>query len=150
MTTFNSFDDIRAAVGTDIGTSRWFDITQDRIKAFAETTEDRQWIHVDPERAAEGPFKTTVAHGFLTLSLIAAMFEDVIQAPWATAGINYGLNKVRFPSPTPVGSRVRGHAHLLEVEDIPGGVQLISRVTIEVEGSDRPTCVAESVNRILG
>jgi acyl dehydratase len=148
-TTFTSLDDIRAVVGTDIGTSRWFELTQDRINGFAEITEDRQWNHVDPERAAGGPFGTTVAHGFLTLSLIAAMFDDLIQAPWATAGINYGLNKVRFPSPAPVGSRVRGHARLLEVTDIPGGVQMISQVTIEREGSERPVCVAETVTRIL-
>jgi acyl dehydratase len=148
-TTFNSLDDIRAAVGTDVGTSRWFELTQERIDGFADTTEDRQWIHVDPERAASGPFGTTVAHGFLTLSLLAPMFDDVLQTPWATAGINYGLNKVRFPSPAPVGSRVRGHFRLLAVTDISGGVQMISQVTIEREGSDRPVCVAESVTRIL-
>ncbi|MDT2006320.1 MaoC family dehydratase [Rhodococcus opacus] len=148
-TTFSSLDDIRAAVGTDLGSSRWFELTQDRINSFADTTEDRQWIHVDPERAAGGPFGTTVAHGFLTLSLVAAIIGDVIQTPWATAGINYGLNKVRFPAPAPVGSRVRGHIRLLEVTDISGGVQMISQVTIEREGSDRPVCVAESVTRIL-
>lgn len=147
--TFTSLDDIRAAVGTDIGTSRWFELTQERINSFADTTEDRQWIHVDPERAATGPFGTTVAHGFLTLSLVAAIIGDVIQTPWATAGINYGLNKVRFPAPAPVGSRVRGHARLTEVTDIPGGVQMIIQITIEREGSDRPVCVAESVTRIL-
>jgi acyl dehydratase len=148
-TTLNSLDDIRAAAGTELGNSRWFELTQDRINGFADTTEDRQWIHVDPERAAGGPFGTTVAHGFLTLSLIAPMFEDVIPVPWATAGINYGLNKVRFPAPAPVGSRVRGHIRLLEVTDISGGVQMISQITIECEGSDRPVCVAESVTRIL-
>ncbi|TQC42745.1 MaoC family dehydratase [Rhodococcus sp. WS4] len=148
-TTINSLDDIRAAVGADLGNSRWFELTQDRINSFADTTEDRQWIHVDPERSARGPFGTTVAHGFLTLSLIAAMFADVIPASWATAGINYGLNKVRFPTPAPVGSRVRGHIRLLEVTDISGGVQMITQVTIEREGSDRPVCVAESVTRIL-
>ncbi|MCZ4586365.1 MaoC family dehydratase [Rhodococcus opacus] len=148
-TTFSSLDDIRVAVGTDLGSSRWFELTQDRINSFADTTEDRQWIHVDPERAAGGPFGTTVAHGFLTLSLVAAIIGDVIQTHWATAGINYGLNKVRFPAPAPVGSRVRGHIRLLEVTDISGGVQMISQVTIEREGSDRPVCVAESVTRIL-
>lgn len=148
-TTLNSFDDIRSAIGTDLGNSRWFELTQERINSFADTTEDRQWIHVDPERAAGGPFGTTVAHGFLTLSLIAAIIGDVVQTPWATAGINYGLNKVRFPAPAPVGSRVRGHIRLLEVTDISGGVQMISQVTIEREGSDRPVCVAESVTRIL-
>lgn len=148
-TTFTSLDDIRAAVGTDIGTSRWFELTQERINSFADTTEDRQWIHVDPERAATGPFGTTVAHGFLTLSLVAAIIGDVIQTPWATAGINYGLNKVRFPAPAPVGSRVHGHARLTDVADIPGGVQMIIQITIEREGSDRPVCVAESVTRIL-
>ena len=148
-TTLNSFDDIRSAIGTDLGNSRWFELTQERINSFADTTEDRQWIHVDPERAAGGPFGTTVAHGFLTLSLVAAIIGDVIQTHWATAGINYGLNKVRFPAPAPVGSRVRGHIRLLEVTDISGGVQMISQVTIEREGSDRPVCVAESVTRIL-
>ncbi|GGO00637.1 MaoC family dehydratase [Nocardia rhizosphaerihabitans] len=147
--TFDSLDDIRAAVGTDLGSSRWFELTQDRINGFADTTEDRQWIHVDPERAADGPFGSTVAHGFLTLALVAPIFEEIVRTPWATAGINYGLNKVRFPSPAPVGSRVRGHIRLLEVTDISGGIQLVSQVTIEREGADRPVCVAESVTRIL-
>lgn len=150
MTTFNSLDELRTAAGTDLGASRWFELTQERIDAFADTTEDRQWIHVDPERAAAGPFGATIAHGFLTLSLVAAIFEDLVHVDGISAGINYGMNKVRFPAPAPVGSRVRGHARITSVEDVPGGVQMVTQVMIEREGSDRPVCVAESVNRLLG
>jgi len=149
VTTFTSLDDIRSAVGTQIGTSRWITLSQDRINAFAETTEDRQWLHVDPERAANGPFGTTIAHGYLTLSLLAPMLDEIIDVPWASAGINYGLNSVRFPSPAPVDSRVRGRAELLSATDIRGGLQITTLVTIEREGSEKPVCVAESVNRIL-
>ncbi|WP_269305814.1 MaoC family dehydratase [Aeromicrobium sp. HA] len=149
MTTFNSIEELRNAVGTDLGASRWFELTQDRIDVFADNTEDRQWIHIDPERAKDGPFGTTVAHGFLTLSLLAAMFGDLVDVKGVTAGINYGLNKVRFPAPAPVGSRVRGHGKIVEVTEIPGGVQMVTAVTVEREGSDKPVCVAESVNRIL-
>lgn len=148
MTTFASLDELRGAAGTDLGRSRWFELTQERIDAFAETTEDRQWIHIDPERAASGPFGSTVAHGFLTLSLVASIFEDLVHVEGISAGINYGLNKVRFPAPAPVGSKVRGHATIVSVDDVAGGVQMVTQVTIELDGSDRPVCVAESVNRL--
>ncbi len=146
--TFASIDDLRAAVGTDLGTSDWVDIDQNRIDLFADATDDHQWIHVDPERAAAGPFGTTIAHGFLTLSLLPSLGEGLSDVEGAKMGVNYGLNKVRFPAPVPVGSRVRAHVRLLSVDDVPGGVQVVTQVTIEREGGDKPVCVAESVSRI--
>ena len=146
--TFASIDDLRAAVGTDLGTSDWVDIDQKRIDVFADATDDHQWIHVDPERAAAGPFGTTIAHGFLTLSLLPRLGEGLSHVEGATMGVNYGLNKVRFPAPVPVGSRVRAHVRLLSVDDVPGGVQVVTQVTIERESGDKPVCVAESVSRI--
>ncbi|KXF51342.1 dehydratase [Rhodococcus sp. SC4] len=149
MTAFKTLADARSAVGTDLGVSRWIDITQDRITAFAETTEDRQWIHIDPVAAASGPYGTTVAHGFLSLSLLAAFSEDLLAVEEVRTGVNYGLNKVRFPAPVPVDSRVRGRGQLTAVDDIPGGAQVTMTVTVEREGSDRPVCVAEFVLRLL-
>ncbi|MFC9840163.1 MaoC family dehydratase [Rhodococcus sp. NPDC127530] len=149
MTAFTTLDEVRASAGTDLGVSRWIDITQDRINAFAETTEDRQWIHIDPAAAAAGPFGTTVAHGFLSLSLIAVFSEELLEVKEVRTGVNYGLNKVRFPAPVPVDSRVRGRGRLASVDEIPGGVQVTVVVTVERDGSDRPVCVAESVLRLL-
>ena len=146
--TFASIDDLRAAVGTDLDSSDWVDIDQKRIDLFADATDDHQWIHVDPERAASGPFGTTIAHGFLTLSLLPRLGEGLLDVEDTRMGVNYGLNKVRFPAPVPVGSRVRAHARLLSVDDVPGGVQVVTQVTIEREGGDKPVCVAESVSRI--
>jgi len=146
--TFASIDGLRAAVGTDLGSSDWVDIDQKRIDLFADATDDHQWIHVDPERAAAGPFGTTIAHGFLTLSLLPHLGEGLLDVEGATMGVNYGLNKVRFPAPVPVGSRVRAHVRLLSVDDVPGGVQVVTQVTIEREGGDKPVCVAEPVSRI--
>jgi acyl dehydratase len=145
---FASIDDLRTAVGTDLGSSDWVDIDQQRIDLFADATGDHQWIHVDPERAAAGPFGTTIAHGFLTLSLLPHLEEGLLDVAGTTMGVNYGLNKVRFPAPVPVGSRVRAHVRLLSVDDVPSGVQVVKQVTIEREGSDKPVCVAESVSRV--
>ena len=145
---FASLDDLRAAVGTEVGHGRWLDVSQERIDKFADATGDHQWIHVDPERAASGPFGGTIGHGFLSLSLLPALTDGLTTVDGVTIGVNYGLNKVRFPAPVPVGSRVRGRVELLSVDDVPGGVQLTSRVTVEREGGDKPVCVAETITRL--
>lgn len=142
-----AFDDLPALVGQSLGTSDWFTIDQSRIDRFAEVTVDPQWIHIDPVRAAAGPFGATVAHGFLTLSLIPMFSERTWEIEGARMGVNYGLNRVRFPAPVPVNSRLRAHFTLLSCEPIEGGVQLVAEVTIEREGSSKPVCVAESVSR---
>jgi acyl dehydratase len=148
MKVFDSLDALRAAVGQHSGYSDWHVITQEQINLFADATGDHQWIHIDPERAAQGPFGTTIAHGYLTLSLIPMLFTEVSRVDGARMGVNYGLNKVRFPAPVPVGSKVRGGVLLKSVEDVPGGVQVINEVTIEIEGSEKPCCIAETVSRI--
>ncbi|MFD0362758.1 MaoC family dehydratase [Nocardia sp. GCM10030253] len=144
-----TMESLRNAAGVELGVSRWIEIGQDRIDAFAEATEDRQWIHVDPRRAANGPFGTTVAHGYLTLSLLPPIMADLIHITDAAARLNYGLNAVRFPSPVPAGSRIRGRARIVSVEEVPGGLQAVMRVTIEREGGDKPACVAEYIVRAL-
>ncbi|WP_406237480.1 MaoC family dehydratase [Nocardia sp. NBC_01009] len=144
-----TMESLRKAAGTELGVSRWVEIGQDRINAFAEATEDRQWIHVDPERAATGPFGTTVAHGYLTLSLLPPIMADLMVVTDAAARLNYGLNTVRFPAPVPAGSRIRGRARIVSVEEVRGGLQAVVRVTIEREGGDKPACVAEYIVRAL-
>jgi acyl dehydratase len=144
----SSVDDLKAAVGTEIGLSDWLEVSQDRINQFADSTGDHQWIHVDPERAAAGPFGTTVAHGYLSLSLIPGLIEGFIAVAGVKMGVNYGLNKVRFPAPVPSGARVRARVGLLAVDDVPGGIQLTSRVTVERDGAAKPVCVAETVSRL--
>jgi len=144
-----SFESLQEAVGTDLGHSRWIDIPQARIDAFAETTEDRQWIHVHPERAAEGPLGTTIAQGYLTLSLVSAFIEELFVAEGAGMAVNHGVNKVRFPSPVPVNSRVRGRGELVDVQTGPGWGQSTVRLTVETEGSDKPGCVADVLIRYL-
>ena len=139
--------DLQALVGQDIGSSDWLLIDQARINRFAEATGDHQWIHVDPVRAAAGPFGTTVAHGFLTLSLVPMMFAGAFEIDDQRMGINYGLNRVRFTSPVPVGGRVRGQFRLLAYEPLEGGAQLTVLATVELEGSPKPACVAETVSR---
>jgi acyl dehydratase len=135
---------LRERVGQEIGVSDWFEVTQDRIGAFAEATEDRQWIHVDPERAArESPFGSTIAHGFLTLSLLSALGKDACSVGGVRMGVNYGLNRVRFISPVPAGGRIRGRFTLAEIEDVQSGVQAVWKVAVEREGSEKPCCVAE-------
>ncbi|WP_335982282.1 MaoC family dehydratase [Streptomyces sp. CA2R106] len=144
---FASLDELRAAVGVQLGWTDWIEVDQTRIDRFAEATGDHQWIHVDPERAAQGPFGTTIAHGFLTLSLIPSLTPLLFSVEGVRMGVNYGLNKVRFPAPVPVGSRLRATAEIAEVSEAGGGVQLVSQVTIEREGGEKPVCVAETVVR---
>jgi acyl dehydratase len=148
-TVFEGLDELRGAVGRQLGHSDWLEVTQERINLFADATGDHQWIHVDPERAANGPFGTTIAHGYLTLSLVAGLMPQVISVRGISMGINYGTNKVRFPSPVPVGSRVRATGEILAADDVPGGLQLTTRITIEREGSEKPACVVETLSRYL-
>ncbi len=137
--------------GQQIGVSEWFEVTQDRVNTFADATDDHQWIHVDPERAtAESPFGGPIGHGFLTLSLFVPMWSQVIAVTDIKMGVNYGLNKVRFPAPVPVGARIRLVATLLDVEEVAGGLQLTVSGVIEREGSDKPVCVLESLTRLYG
>jgi acyl dehydratase len=144
---FTSPDELRAAVGERLGYTDWLEIDQKRIDLFAEATGDHQWIHVDPQRAATGPFGATIAHGYLTLSLLPLFGPQLIQVEGVRMGVNYGTNKVRFPAPVPVGSRLRSTAVITGVDDVPGGVQVIVAFTVEREGGDKPVCVAESVVR---
>lgn len=134
-------------VGQSLGVSPWQTIDQGRINEFAAVTGDPQWIHVDVERAAQGPFGSTVAHGFLTLSLMPWFLEHTFEVTGSSMGVNYGLNRVRFPAPVPVNSRLRAHFKLLSCEPVPGGVQSVIEATVEREGSDKPACVAELVAR---
>jgi acyl dehydratase len=147
MRSFDKLADLQACIGQEIGVSDWITIDQQRINRFAEATGDFQWIHVDAERAANGPFGTTVAHGFLTLSLLAPMFATGFELKDSHMGVNYGLNRVRFTAPVPVDSRVRARFKLLSYEAIEGGAQLAVEVTLEREGSAKPVCVAESLTR---
>ena len=149
MTTMPRYElsDLPGRVGQLLGTSPWIEIDQARIDAFAHATGDLQWIHVDPVRAAAGPFGATVAHGFLTLSLLPLMGMQAFAIDGVRMSVNYGLNKVRFPAPVPVGSRLRGRFELIACEAIEGGWQFTVRVTMEREGSDKPVCVAESISR---
>ena len=143
-----TLDELRSYVGREAFVTDWVGISQERIDLFAQATEDYQWIHVDEERAPkEGPFGGTIAHGFLTLSLLGKFAAEYMALPFCAMGINYGVNKVRFTNPVRAGSRVRGRFTLKELQDIEGGVQMIFVVTMEIEGVDRPACVAESVTR---
>lgn len=145
---FSSVDEAVAAAGSDLGASEWLEIDQARIDAFADATGDHQWIHVDPERAKDGPFGRTVAHGYLTFSLINMFLPDLIRAEGATMGLNYGADRLRFPAAVPVGSRIRFAGTLAEAKvTSDGGVQLTTRVTVELEGSERPACVADILSR---
>lgn len=148
-TVFSGPAAVKEAVGKHLGYTDWMVIDQDRINRFADATGDHQWIHVDEEKAKEGPFGATIAHGYLTLSLTNLFLPQLIQVENISMGINYGVNKVRFPAPVRVGSRIRGGAEIVEVEDIPGGVQAIIRITVELEGSDKPACVVENVTRYM-
>ena len=145
--TFRSIAEMQSLVGEAIGVSDWITVTQERIQLFADATGDHQWIHLDTEKAKQGPFGTTIAHGFLTLSLLPEMSASAFQVEGTKMGVNYGLNKVRFPAPVPSGSRLRGHFKLLKYEPLEGGAQVTVEVTMEREGSDKPVCVAESVGR---
>ena len=147
MKHYDSLASLQALVGQDIGTSDWVAITQAQIDQFARATGDHQWIHTDPVRAAAGPFGCTVAHGFLTLSLVPMLFDSAFAIADLKMGVNYGLNRVRFTAPVPAGGRVRGQFKLLSHEPLQGGAQLTVQVTIELEGSAKPACVAETVSR---
>ncbi|WP_406516881.1 MaoC family dehydratase [Streptomyces sp. NBC_00134] len=144
---FATVDELRATVGEQLGYSDWVEIEQKRIDQFADATGDHQWIHVDPERAKDGPFGTTIAHGYLTLSLLPLFGPQLIKVDGMKMGVNYGTNKVRFPAPVPVGSRLRATAKITGVDDVPGGVQVSVAFTVERDGGDKPVCVAESVSR---
>jgi len=140
-------EELHALVGDEVGTSSWVEVSQDQIDGFAEVTGDHQWIHTDPERAASGPFGTTIAHGYLTLSLLVPLLEEVLVIENRTSSINYGLDKVRFPAPVPSGSRVRLTATLAEATDVDSGVQVKVDCVLQVEGQERPACVARAVLR---
>ncbi|MER5945928.1 MaoC family dehydratase [Streptomyces sp. NPDC001904] len=144
---FKDVDELKGAVGEQLGHSDWVEIEQGRIDRFAEATGDHQWIHVDPERAKAGPFGTTIAHGYLTLSLLPLFGPQLIAVEGVKMGVNYGTNKVRFPAPVPVGSRLRATGRITSVEDVAGGVQVSVAFTVERDGGDKPVCVAESVSR---
>lgn len=146
-TTIASPDALLDMAGSDLGTSDWVEIAQSDVDAFAKATRDEQWIHVDPERAAAGPFGRTIVHGYMTLSMLVPLLHNTFQVNGVAMGINYGLNKVRFPAPTPVGSRVRVHAELVNAERVSGGVQAVVDATVEAEGVDKPVCVAQSIVR---
>ena len=146
-TVFNSPAELKAAVGKQLGKSEWMEITQDRINLFADATGDHQWIHVDVERAKKGPFGAPIAHGYLTLSLVSLFLPQIVEVRGISMGINYGTEKVRFPAPVPVGSRIRAGGELVGVEDVKGGVQAVVRVTVEIEGKDKPGCVVDTISR---
>lgn len=150
MRVFTTFDEISEAAGTELGTSDWILIDQQRVNQFADATGDHQWIHVDVSRAAKGPFGGTIAHGYLTLSLIPWLGSQIFTLQTPGAKLNYGINKVRFPAPVPVGSRIRLTVTMGDVVDLPSGKQLTVRHVIEIEDEDKPACVAETVVLLLG
>ncbi|MGW0211400.1 MaoC family dehydratase [Streptomyces sp. NPDC003233] len=145
--TVNGLDELKKLAGGDLGTSEWIEVSQERIDTFADATGDHQWIHTDPQRAAQGPFGAPIAHGYLTLSLFIPLFTELLDVQGVTTKVNYGLNKVRFPAPVKVGSRIRLAARLTSVEDVPGGVQITVDGTIEVEGGTKPAAVLQSLSR---
>ncbi|MBU2698768.1 MULTISPECIES: MaoC family dehydratase [Pimelobacter] len=149
MRVFTTFEEVAEAAGTDLGASDWVTVDQRRVNQFADATGDHQWIHVDLERAKEGPFGGTIAHGYLTLSLVPWLGSQVFTLRTPGAKLNYGVNKVRFPHPLLVGKRIRLHVQMGEVVDIPSGKQLTVRHTVEIEGEDKPACVAETVVLLL-
>lgn len=146
-TVFKSPLDLEAAVGSKLGESEWLTIDQDRINLFADATGDHQWIHVDTEKAKEGSFGCTIAHGYLTLSLVNLFLPQIIDVQGISMGVNYGSDKLRFPAPVKVNSRVRGVGELISVEEVKGGVQSVVRVAVEIEGEDRPACVVDTISR---
>lgn len=146
-TVFETPTELKAAVGKHLGYSDWLEISQDRIDRFADATGDHQWIHVDPERAKQGPFGATIAHGYLTQSLVNHFLPQIIEVRGISMGINYGADRLRFPAPVPVNSRIRGGAELLEVQEVKGTIQAKIRVTVEIQGSERPACVIDTISR---
>jgi acyl dehydratase len=148
-TTFDSPEALLGAVGTTLGPTDWITITQEQINAFADATLDNQWIHVDTERAKSGPFGAPIAHGYLTMSLASHFLADLVRVSNISMGINYGVDKVRFPSPVPVGSKLRGTGEIIDAKEVPGGVQATIRITIEREGGDKPAAIVEAIARYL-
>jgi acyl dehydratase len=147
MRTFTGQDDLVKAVGETLGPGPWRTVEQSRVDTFADATDDHQWIHVDPVRAAQGPFGGPIAHGYLTLSLLPSLMRELYRADGMRMAVNYGLNRVRFPAPVPVGSRIRAVVEVASAEPVGEGLQLVFRVTVEIEGGAKPACVAESVSR---
>jgi acyl dehydratase len=145
--TASGIDGIKALAGSDLGASDWLEITQERVDTFAAATDDHQWIHVDPVKAAEGPFGGTIAHGYLTLALLIPLFNELLRIEGVSMGVNYGLDKVRFPAPVPVGSRIRLLGKVGDVDDLAGGVQMRVSFTVEIQGGAKPACVAEAIYR---
>ena len=149
MLRFDNLDSVLAAVGQDLGHTDWLTISQQRIQQFADATGDQQWIHVDPQRAASGPFGACVAHGFLTLSLANKFLPELIEYQRLKMGVNYGCEKVRFPAPVRVGARIRGRGLVVSAESVKGdGVQVIVRITVEIEGQEKPGCVVDTISRL--
>jgi acyl dehydratase len=145
--TVNGIDELKKLAGSDLGTSDWIEVTQERIDTFADATGDHQWIHVDPERAKDGPFGATIAHGYLTLSLFIPLFTGLLDVQGVTTKVNYGLDKVRFPAPVKAGARIRLTGRLAEVQEVPGGVQIAVDGSIEIEGGAKPAAVLRSLSR---
>jgi acyl dehydratase len=146
--TATGLDELKALAGTDLGATDWFEVTQSRVDLFADATDDHQWIHVDPRRAAEGPFGGTIAHGYLTLSLLIPLFNQLLEVGGVKMSVNYGLEKVRFPSPVRVGAKIRLRGRVETVEDVPGnGVQMALAFTVEIDGEPKPACVAQALYR---
>lgn len=150
MKTFSGLDELAAAEGTQLGPSDWLEVTQERVNLFADATDDHQWIHVDPEKAASGPFGGTIAHGLLTLSLLPHFTHQLYTVTNIAMAINYGYNKVRFITPVKVGAKIRARAEITKVDKLDGGVQAAMTLTVEIEGSEKPAVVAESIVRFLG
>jgi acyl dehydratase len=149
-TVFTTPRDLLGAIGKPLGASDWLEIRQQRIDGFADATGDHQWIHVDPERAKAGPFGKTIAHGYLTLSLVSCFLPQIVEVRGVSMGVNYGCEKVRFPAPVPVGSRIRGVGQLVAAEEVKGGaVQATVRVTVEIEGGGKPACVVDTISRFV-
>ena len=148
-TVFKTPADLKSAVGQHLGYSEWLTITQERINQFADATGDHQWIHVDPVRAKGGPFGACIAHGYLTLSLVNLFLPQIVEVRGIRMGVNYGVDKVRFPTPVRVGARIRGGGELINVEEVKGGVQATIRVTVDIEGSERPGCVVDTISRFF-
>ena len=149
-TIFETPADLLSAKGRKLGESSWLEITQERVDQFADATGDHQWIHVDPVRAKDGPYGGTIAHGYLTLSLVNLFLPELLEVRNTSMGVNYGTDKTRFPAPVPVGSRIRGVGEIVEVEEVKNGaVQVTVRVTVEVEGGDRPACVVDTISRFM-
>jgi acyl dehydratase len=148
-TVFAHPSDLLSAPGQSLGHTEWMTMEQDRIDLFADATGDHQWIHVDPEKARDGPFGATIAHGYLTLSLANLFLPQLMEVQSVSMGVNYGCDRVRFPAPLPVGSRVRGAGEVISAEEVKGGVQVVVRITVEVEGGDRPACVVDTISRFF-